>query len=164
MRLSTKARYGLRLLLDLALTGSNAPVHLQDVARRQGISKKYLEHIAAALAAQGFVRSVRGAKGGFLLAKPPPQIRVLDVVRALEGPISITNCVTAPEVCERSKHCVTRRLWTRVNTAVEETLANVTLHDLVLEARAQKEFMEEYESGESQDEQARATITASQEQ
>lgn len=135
MRFSTKARYGLRFLIDLALSAKNVPVRLRDVALRQSISKKYLEHIVSALAAHGFVRAMRGSKGGFTLAKPMDQITVLDIVEALEGRLSVVECILTPEICKRSPSCVARLLWSRVNEAIRQTLSDVTLKDLVDEAR-----------------------------
>ncbi len=134
MRFSTKARYGLRFLIDLALNYKDAPVRLRDVARREGISKKYLEHIVSALAAHGFVRAMRGSKGGFVLAKPMERIFVLDVIEALEGKLSVVECILMPEICDRSPDCVARMLWARVNEAIRQTLKGITLKDLHDEA------------------------------
>lgn len=135
MRFSTKARYGLRFLIDLALSSKNGPTRLKDIARHQGISKKYLEHIVSTLAGHGFVRAVRGSKGGFVLAKPEEQISILDIVEALEGKLSVVECILSPEMCERSMDCVARMLWIRVNEAIRQTLSDVTLKDLCDEMR-----------------------------
>ncbi|MCS7253587.1 MAG: Rrf2 family transcriptional regulator [Armatimonadota bacterium] len=134
MRFSTKARYGLRFLIDLAVSYKDSPVRLRDIALREKISKKYLEHIVSVLVANGFVRAVRGSKGGFVLAKPMEQIVVLDVIEALEGKLSVVECILLPEVCERSPDCVARMLWTKVNEAIRQTLRGVTLKDLYNEA------------------------------
>lgn len=140
MRFSTKSRYGLRFLLGLALHGSNAPMRLRTIAEREGISKKYLEQIASTLMARGLVRSVRGAKGGFVLTKPPDQIRILDVVRALDGPIHVADCLMSPSICKHSSKCVTRGVWQQVNEAIEDVLSRVTLQDLMEEAEQRQQI------------------------
>lgn len=140
MRFSTKSRYGLRFLLGLALYGNNTPIGLRTIAEREGISKKYLEHITAALVARGLVRSVRGVKGGFVLTKSPAQIRVLDVVRALDGPIHVVDCLMSPGICKHSSGCVTRSVWQQVNKAIEDALSRVTLQDLVEEAERRRQM------------------------
>jgi len=133
MRLSTRARYGMRLMLELALNWGKGPVPLKDIADSQEISKRYMEHIASALLGGGLVKSVRGAEGGYVLAKEPSQIRLREIVETLEGPLVLTECVENPLVCERYKTCAARVLWQRVGNAIQEVLDNMTLEDLLQE-------------------------------
>lgn len=130
MRISTKGRYGLRILLDLALRGGGT-VPLKDIARSQQISLLYLEHIIAPLTSAGIVKTVRGVRGGVRLAKPPEEIKLSDLVELLEGPIAPVDCVDDPKTCPRSKFCVTRDVWAEVKNAIEAVLESKTLHDLV---------------------------------
>ena len=110
MKLSTKGRYGARLMQDLAVHygNGNGPVLLKDIAERQGISEKYLGHLIAPLKAAGLINSTRGAHGGYMLAKGPSGITLKEVIQALEGSLSLAECIDAPCVCHRVKSCVTR--------------------------------------------------------
>ncbi len=135
MKLTTRARYGTRALLDLAMRPGQ-PVQLKHVAERQTISKKYLEQLLAPLKDAGVVHTVRGPSGGYQLARPPEELRLGDLLRVLEGPLELVECV-GPEgtECERSELCAARSLWTKVAEAIEETLNRVTLADLVVMQR-----------------------------
>ena len=135
MRFTTKARYGLRFLIDLALNSADGPVRLSEVAMRQKISKKYLEHIVSKLLASGFIKSIRGSKGGFVLAKPMEQISVLEAIEALDGRINVVECILMPNACKRTSECIARKLWMKVNEAIRQALKDVTLKDLVSEAK-----------------------------
>ena len=119
MKLSTRARYGTRALLDLAIQGSGEPVSLKDIAKRQQISLQYLEHLMTPLIAAGLVRSVRGPKGGVMLAKPPEKIMLSEIIQLLEGSIAPVDCVDNPKLCPRSGLCVTRDIWDEVKQAME---------------------------------------------
>ena len=130
MKLSTKGRYGTRLLLDLALHQGEAPVPLKDVARRQEISLQYLEHLVAPLTAAGLVRTSRGPGGGVWLAKPPHQIKLSEVIAVLEGSIAPVECINNPETCTRSELCAPRDVWDELNRAMNEVLESTTLEDL----------------------------------
>lgn len=130
MKLSTKGRYGVRVLLELALRGGGT-VPLKDIARSQQISLLYLEHLIAPLISAGIVKTARGARGGIRLAKPPEEIKLSDLVELLEGPIAIVDCIDDPKTCPRSKFCVTRDVWTEVKHAIETVLESKTLQDLV---------------------------------
>ena len=138
MRMSTKGQYGTRALLDLALHYGEGPVMIKDIARRQGISQHYLEHLFMRLSAAGLVNSTRGAKGGFTLAKPPAQIKVSNVVQLLEGSLAPVQCVDNPKVCSRAASCVTRDVWADMKTAMDKVLESSTLQDLV-ERHSEKE-------------------------
>jgi Rrf2 family protein len=131
MKLSTRGRYGVRTLLDLALHQQEGLVLLKDVARRQEFSLPYLEHLIAPLIAAGLVRSTRGARGGVSLAKPPAEIKLGEAVQLLEGPIAPVDCVNDPELCHRSTFCVTRDVWVEMKEAVSRVLDSTTLQDLV---------------------------------
>ena len=137
MRMSTKGRYGLRAMMDLAANQKDeVPVFLSDVAKRQEISEKYLEHIFTALRAAGLVRTVRGRKGGFLLSKPPREITAGAVITSLEGPCRLVDCVDKPNVCPRSATCASRDVWTLLGGKMDEFLSGFTLDQL---ARMQDE-------------------------
>ena len=142
MKLSTRARYATRALLDLALHRAEEPVLLRDIAQRQQISLLYLEHLISPLIAAGIVRSTRGAKGGVSLAKPPEEIRLSEVIQLLEGSIAPVECVNNPGVCTRSELCVTRDIWGELKRAMNGVLESTTLQDLV-ERQKNKERPEE---------------------
>lgn len=131
MKISTKGRYALRLMVDLAVTGDGAPVSLRDVARRQQISDKYLEQIVTPLSRAGLVRSVRGAGGGYLLTRAPEEYTVGDILRPLEGDLAPVECATDAEYCERCDQCVTVELWQEIHRAVSGVVDHTTLADLV---------------------------------
>ncbi len=135
MKLSTKGEYGLLACFDLAQRYDEGPVPLKAVAERQGISEAYLEQLVGALRRAGLVRSVRGAQGGYSLARPPETITVGDIVRVLEGPIAPVGCVSAEaEPCARSDGCVTRVIWERLRDSMTRVLDSFSLADLVAEA------------------------------
>jgi Rrf2 family protein len=130
MKLSTKGRYGTRLLLDLALHNGEGPISLKDIARRQEISLPYLERLISPLIAAGIARSSRGVRGGVWLAKPPGEIKLSDVIRLYEGPIAPVECVINPGVCTRAESCVTRDVWDEMGQAMNEVLDSTTIEDL----------------------------------
>lgn len=131
MKLSTKSRYGTRLMLDLAENGSGRFVQLKDVSRRQGISLKYLEQIVIPLKRAKYLVSARGAGGGYRLARSPEEITVGEIVALLEGGSRITDCAENPEVCDRAEICSTRKLWVETADVLFGKLNNVTLSDLM---------------------------------
>jgi Rrf2 family cysteine metabolism transcriptional repressor len=131
MRLSTRGRYGLRTLLDLAIHQDEGLILLKDIARRQEFSLPYLEHLITPLIGAGLVGSTRGARGGVSLLKPPAEIKLSEVVRLLEGSIAPVGCVNDPALCRRSASCVTRDIWVEVNEAMSRVLNSMTLQDLV---------------------------------
>ena len=132
MKISTKGRYALRLMLDLALADSSEPIPLRDVAKRQDISDKYLEQIVTQLSRADLVRSVRGAKGGYHLTRDPEDCTVGAILRTVEGSIAPVSCLD-DEVnqCARCKECVTLDLWAQVDQAISNVVDHVTLADLV---------------------------------
>jgi len=131
MKLSTKTRYGTRAILDLAVHYGEGPILVKDIARRQGISKKYLDHIITALKTAGLVKSFRGAHGGYVLAKDPSSIKLSEVIQALEGPLAPVDCVDDPSICPRSPYCITIEVWTSIKRAIFNVLDSFTLQDLV---------------------------------
>ncbi|MGD0766300.1 MAG: Rrf2 family transcriptional regulator [Dehalococcoidia bacterium] len=139
MKVSTKGRYGTRAMLDVALHADEGLVHLKDVAERQEISKKYLEHLVARLEGDGLLRTVRGAGGGVALTSPPSEVTILDILRTLEGSLAPVECVDRPEVCSRSGNCGARDLWTELGVIVTGFLGSVTLEDLCERQREKDE-------------------------
>lgn len=132
MKISTKGRYALRIMIDLALNPNQGPVRVKDIASRQDISEKYLEQIIAMFNKAGYVKSVRGAQGGYLLTKEPTEYTVGMILRLAEGSIAPVSCVDdTSEGCERKDACVSAMLWEKINTAVNEVVDNTTLQDLV---------------------------------
>ena len=142
MKLSTRARYGARALLDLALHTDEGPVLVKDIAQRQQISAMYLEHLIAPLITAGIIRSIRGARGGIWLAKSPQEIKLSEVIGLLEGSIAPAECVNDPKYCSRSNLCVTREVWGELKKAMNGVLESITLQDLV-ERQKTKEWPEE---------------------
>lgn len=138
MRLSTKATYGMRALLDLARHSGEGPVLLKDIAKRQGITLNYLEQIFIRLNAAGLIRSIRGSRGGFILSRSPSEIRLDEVIQALEGRIVLVECVDNPKVCPRVDFCVTRDLWGEMGKRMSQVLQSTTLQHLV-ERQSEKE-------------------------
>ena len=142
MKLSTKGKYGTRLLLDLALYNGKRPVPLKDTAHRQQISLSYLKHLVTPLVAAGIVRCVRGARGGVSLAREPGEIKLSEVLQLLEGSVSPAECVNNPEVCSRSASCIIRDVWSELKSAIDEVLESTTLQNLV-ERQKKKERPDE---------------------
>ncbi len=131
MKLSTRTRYGIRAIIELAQHEGERPLQLKTIAERQNISIKYLEQLMGVLRSAGFIRSVRGAKGGYVLARPPAQITLYEVFRCLEGPVTTTECVDDTASCERSADCAARRVWAQLEEAIRKVLSGITLADLI---------------------------------
>jgi Rrf2 family cysteine metabolism transcriptional repressor len=131
LKLSTRARYGTRALLDLARQQGNKPVQLKDIAGRQNISIHYLEHIIAPLIGAGIVRSTRGAHGGLQLTRHPEELKLSEVVQLLEGAMTPVGCIGNPESCVQSDICATREVWSKMKKAIDKTLNSITLQDLI---------------------------------
>ena len=131
MKLSTRTRYGLRAILDLAVNFGKEPIQLKDVARRQEISERYLEHIVLSLKAAGLLKSMRGSHGGFMLARPPAEIKLSEIINVLEGSLCLVECVDDPKACSRIDICVTRDIWQELKKSMDAILESITLQDLV---------------------------------
>jgi len=130
LKLSTKARYALRAMVELACREGKGPIQLREIARAQDVSPKYLEQLTISLRNAGLVHSERGPNGGYWLARPAYHITALDVVTAAEGPVTLLECVGQAAACKRSAACAARRLWAKVSAAISDTLGQVTLADL----------------------------------
>jgi Rrf2 family protein len=135
IRVSTKGRYGLRLMIDLALHGGGEIVRLREIAERQEISGKYLWQVINPLKNAGLVTVTRGAHGGFALARPAEKITVYDIVAPLEGPMSLVACVRRKDECNRAAACAAREVWTAVDRALEKALRGITLAAIVRRLR-----------------------------
>lgn len=142
MKISTKGRYALRLMLDLAVYNTGEPVSLKDIAKRQQISEKYLEQIISILNKAGYVRSIRGAQGGYMLKQEPAEYTVGMILRLTEGDLAPVGCVGENRMdCLRRQDCVTIRIWERLNEAINGVVDHITLADMVL---WQQEKADEY--------------------
>jgi Rrf2 family protein len=133
MKVSAKGEYGVRAMAILALEFRAGPIPLREIAEREGISYQFLEQIFLPLRRTGLIESVRGAKGGYTLARPPNEIKVGDILRALEGPIAPVECVGEgnTDACGRSAACLTRGIWERLRDTMSEVLDDITLADVV---------------------------------
>ena len=131
MKISTRGRYGTRMMLDLAAHHDQGPTPLREIAKRQDLSVKYLEQLIIPLKAAGYIRSVRGARGGYTLARKPDKISVGQIIKVLDGGLSLVDCVEDPKVCEREKNCPTRDIWLRMSERLMEELSSLTLRDVL---------------------------------
>jgi len=131
MKLSTRSRYGTRLMLDMAANYQGGPIQLGLISKRQGIPLKYLEQIIIPLKKAGYVSSVRGYKGGYMLAKTPEEVTVGEIVVVLERGLELTACADFPEHCERAETCVMRHVWRQAAEAMYMKLKEFTLADLI---------------------------------
>ncbi len=132
MKISTKGRYAIRLMLDLATNDVGEPIRLKDVARRQNISEKYLEQIISILNKAGYVRSIRGPQGGYTLSREPQKYTVGMILRLTEGSLSPVECAASDSViCDREENCVTRILWQKLSDAINDVVDGITLEDLL---------------------------------
>jgi Rrf2 family protein len=131
MKISTKIRYGARAMLELASHYGEGPIELKEIANKENISLKYLEQVIIPLRTAGLLKSVRGSKGGYALAKPPSEICLNEMVEILDGPLSLIECLHDPKICRRVPTCVTREIWKEVFDAINGIFRSVTLEDLV---------------------------------
>ncbi len=133
MKISTKGRYALHLMIDIAIhQENNTPVRIKDIAARQGLSNKYLEQIISALNKAGYVKSIRGAQGGYLLTKDPSEYTAGMILRTMEGSLAPVACVDDDAInCDRQGGCVTVRLWSMINDAIKNVVDSVTLEDMI---------------------------------
>lgn len=137
MKLSTKGRYGVAAVYELALHYGEGPISLKSIAANQGISEHYLEQLICTLRNAGFVTSVRGAQGGYILAKNPAHITVGDIITTMEGPIALVDCLLTDasdnSYCEKASACVTRGVWAKVCDSINGVLNSISLADLCQE-------------------------------
>lgn len=146
MKLSTKARYSVTALYELALHYGDGPVPLSSIAQSQGLSENYLEQLMVPLRRDGLVKSIRGAQGGYMLSQAPENITIGQIITTVEGPIALVDCLlesaeSAKQPCERAGRCVTRGVWERVASSIENVLNNITLHDLCEDGESQHEHV-----------------------
>ncbi len=135
MKLSTRVRYGIRAMLEIAQHGIDKPVDLNEISKNQGLSKKYLHALLVQLKHAGLLASVRGKTGGYLLAKRPEEISLLDIFLVLEGAIELVDCVVHEEFCSRARDCVARKIWLRLGDAIQKELHATSLADLMEESQ-----------------------------
>lgn len=141
MKLSTKARYSMRTLIELAISGSGGePVMIPQLAQKQALSVKYLEALMVALRNAGFVKSVRGKKGGYILSDNWKNLTVYDIVSLFDGPLYLVQCCTDPSVCARVEECETRGLWNDLSLFMQEKMKSVTLLSMVEKAKKSREL------------------------
>ena len=143
MRLSTRGQYGVKAMFDFALRYGDGPITIKTVAESQDISEHYLEQLMSALKKAGLVESVRGAQGGYMLARTPDEISIGDIIRVLEGPITLVDC--APEhgipECVKADRCVTRGIWQKMGESIANVVDSITLGDLVEDAKKNNSYM-----------------------
>ena len=130
MKLSTKGRYGVKAMVDLAIHYGNSPVSIKTISERQSISEYYLEQLFSPLRKAGLIKSIRGAQGGYVLNREPKDITVADVMNVLEGPVEIAECIEGTE-CDNVDFCATRLLWEKIKNSIDEVMENITLQDIV---------------------------------
>jgi Rrf2 family cysteine metabolism transcriptional repressor len=131
MKISTKIRYGTRAMLELACHYGEGPIELREIARREDISLKYLEQVIVPLRTAGLVKSARGSKGGYSLAKHPSEIFLKDLVETLDGPLNLIECIKNPKVCQKVPSCIPRDIWLEVSEAIDRIFHSVTLENMV---------------------------------
>lgn len=139
MKLSTRTRYAVRAMIELAKHDLNRPLQLKIIAERQEISVKYLEQLMAVLKSAGLIKSIRGSRGGYVLAKAPNQITIIDILHCVEGPIATVECVEDGSRCSRAADCAAREIWIRVEQAIENVLQSITLQDVAEMATGTKQ-------------------------
>lgn len=153
MKLSTRAKYGIHAMIDLAYHEGRGPQAINAIAERQGMPEQYLEQLIALLRRRGLVRSVRGAQGGYLLARPAKDITMQELMDTLEGPIRFSDCVYDQEHCANSGACATQKMWVRLNARIAEELRGTTLADVLgeqLRLEAEKGQPQGVQGGENQ--------------
>ena len=143
MKLSTRGRYGIHTMYDLALNGENGPQSIKAIAERGGMPEAYLEQLIAGLKRAGLVTSTRGAQGGYMLARAPEQITVGDVLRALEGGLNLVDCLEEEDACGKSCACPSRIVWLKLRDGLNRIVDGITLRDMIDDyrcLRAQEEM------------------------
>jgi Rrf2 family protein len=128
MKFSTKTRYGMRTMIELANCYKEKPLLLKEISSRMGVSMKYLDHIISSLKAKGLIVRL---KGGYVLGRPPEKIKCDEIVDILEGSLNPVVCIDSPSVCERDSECKAKKVWEKVGTTLRETLKSFTLEDLI---------------------------------
>jgi len=137
MKLSTRSRYGLRLMFELALAYGNGAVQLQDIAQKQELSEKYLAKLVISLRKSKLIDSIRGAHGGYILNRPPDKITIQKIVSVLEEGLCIVDCTESNTECSNSRICPTRDIWCGLNEVINNYLSGITLEDIVKNYKAE---------------------------
>ncbi len=130
MKLSTKGRYGLKAMVDLAINYGKDPICIKGISSRQNISEYYLEQLFSVLRKANLIKSIRGSGGGYILARPPVEITVYDILEVLEGPIEISTCLDN-EDCNNTDYCATRIVWKKIKDSIDSVTISITLQDIV---------------------------------
>lgn len=130
MKLSTKGRYGVKAMVDLALNYGTAPVSIKTISKRQNISEYYLEQLFSPLRKADLIKSIRGAQGGYVLNREPKNIKISDIIYVLEGPIEVSDCVDGSS-CDNLQYCATRILWKKIQDSIDSVIKSITLQDIV---------------------------------
>jgi len=133
MQLSTKSRYGLRAMIELALNYGQGPLGLKEIAKKHDLSDKYLDQVLTPLRTRGLLRTQKGSKGGYLLAVPPENVTAYDVIHAVEGSLAPVPCAENADFCDKEKTCATRDVWVRLQEVITGELKSITLAELVAE-------------------------------
>lgn len=131
MRISTRARYGLRLMIEIAAFYKAGPIFLKEIAKKIDVSEKYLSQIIIPLKANGLVSTYSGAHSGYILGRRPSKIKLKEIIEVLEGDLSLIDCRNNPSVCKKAVTCVTRDIWTKLSNKITEVLDSYTLDDLL---------------------------------
>ncbi|KOF56100.1 MULTISPECIES: RrF2 family transcriptional regulator [Clostridium] len=131
MKLSTKGRYGVKAMVDLALHCNSEPVSIKSISERQAISEAYLEQLFAPLRKAKLIKSIRGAQGGYVLGKDPKDIFISDILDVLEGPIEVSECVEEEGICGNSNSCPTRLLWVKIKESIDHVTNTISLQDMI---------------------------------
>lgn len=139
MKITTKGRYSVRLMIDLAIHGTQSTALLKDIARRQEISEKYLGHLVPLLKNAGLIHATRGAHGGFNLAVPAEKITLKDIISAVEGPICLVGCVADSSICKRTKTCTVKDFWGEATNQIIRILESFTLADIAQQQKDRSE-------------------------
>lgn len=143
MKLSTKGKYGLKAMFELAISSEGKPVSLKHIAKQQNISDQYLEQIFSLLKKAKLVKSIRGAQGGYLLSKSASDITVADILKVLEGNMAFTECLLDEDLCENSNSCSTKLVWAKIKSAIEEVTESISLQDMVDDYESNFEYRED---------------------
>jgi Rrf2 family cysteine metabolism transcriptional repressor len=130
MKLSTKGRYGVKAMVDLAINYGEQPVSIKSISERQSISEYYLEQLFSSLRKAKLIKSIRGAQGGYVLNRAPEEITIYDVINVLEGPIEVSNCID-DGACNNIDCCATRLLWKKIKNSIDSVTSSITLKDIV---------------------------------
>jgi len=130
MKLSTKGRYGVKAMVDLAINFGEEPVSIKSISERQNISEYYLEQLFSTLRKAELIKSIRGAQGGYILNRAPAEISIHEVIEVLEGPIEVSNCLE-DEACNNIDCCATRLLWKKIKDSIDSVTSSITLKDIV---------------------------------